>query len=321
MTVKKRKTRSKQKNLKRDTRSAAVKEEKFGWVLERLENTRQDRDKCYNCGSFGHWGRDCPLAKKEDGKRKAAAEEEGPRTSLEEEGHEEEEGSTAAAANAAAGEGEGHASPRKKRKDGGPSAKASAEDALEGPDKSETAKKRRKKATLAKVFIGQLAQGTTEENLNAHLKACCEKLEAPKLELVHDAEGTFRGIAFAYFSSKTDAQLAIQEGYKTSFLGKRILLEESSSSGENATTASAHSARVDALVAEWSPKSAFLQEAVDGGVRDFLRSVSLWTVRSTLADAVELEEAGTLEKLERTGKLGDPEARRKFLMGMIKKRT
>ncbi len=57
----KRKTRSKQKNLRRDTRPDAIKQEKFG---DKKVDTQMNRDKCYNCGEFGHWGKDCTRPKK-----------------------------------------------------------------------------------------------------------------------------------------------------------------------------------------------------------------------------------------------------------------
>ena len=72
---KKRKTRSRQKNLKKDNRSAELKAEKFGAAADadadskmkvidgKLAGTRMNRDKCYNCGEFGHWGKDCTKPK------------------------------------------------------------------------------------------------------------------------------------------------------------------------------------------------------------------------------------------------------------------
>jgi len=106
--------------------------------------------------------------------------------------------------------------------------------------------------------------------------------------------------------------------HRTAFLGKRINVENGTKQEEKvAAHKSSHQAKIDALVSEYTPKNAeLLEDAVDEKVREFLYSVSLRTVESTMKDAAEEEKfprkAGNSATVA--------EARRKFLMGMVKNR-
>eukprot|EP00451_Oxyrrhis_marina_P000378 CAMPEP_0204271820 /NCGR_PEP_ID=MMETSP0468-20130131/21183_1 /ASSEMBLY_ACC=CAM_ASM_000383 /TAXON_ID=2969 /ORGANISM="Oxyrrhis marina" /LENGTH=367 /DNA_ID=CAMNT_0051247575 /DNA_START=62 /DNA_END=1162 /DNA_ORIENTATION=- len=59
MEFKRKKTRSKQKNLRKDTRSEDVKNA----VAEKAQEKaapQADRDKCFHCNQYGHWATQCP---------------------------------------------------------------------------------------------------------------------------------------------------------------------------------------------------------------------------------------------------------------------
>ncbi|CAD7941125.1 unnamed protein product [Amoebophrya sp. A120] len=384
--MKKRKTRSKQKNLKKDTRSADVKQSKFGTDEAGSTSFRQNRDRCYNCGQPGHWGKDCPepdrrKSKKPNSAFSLAAAKSNGEANAQEAPVAPAEQCIFVAAGVAQGEsdvrceqattaneedGTVSAPPKKKKRrkmkqscsessvnkatDGSSVARSTEAEVSqstateprveeksvglvagsprnvlsEGASVSNMimkSKRKRKSPQQFKIFVGQLGKDfADEESLRKHFEhfaptACSQSL------LTSVAVVPGKGVAFCAFATENARDCALAEVHKTSFPAaedlhqadqprRRLTLEKSPGGSAQEQTA-AHSERVDALVCAAETSNSFLRKALDPQTREFLRTVSLHTVRKTLEEC----EAAAAKKNLKTH-----EEMSKFLMGMIKKR-
>ncbi|CAD7950609.1 unnamed protein product [Amoebophrya sp. A25] len=406
MPVKKRKTRSKQKNLRKDTRSEEIKRGLFGDASEMtaasgdkaaFEMHKANRDRCYNCGKFGHWGKDCPeprRAKKEaETTSSVATTSEKPDNQKEQK----EDASNAASSSnveetsvallsageavtftPAAADAVSEKKPekaavavapektKKRKKKAAPSeeeaakaqptvveseakeaAASKAGEASATADASSaegvTTKKRRNRRPLKKrktdadgsagpkhtVFVGQLPKGeqdseTLKKDLIAHF-ATWECTAPVKIDYLSKS-----GVAFCDFENAEDKESALKWIYRSSFRGKRLLLEDKNNAGSSTSSSSSsdgptktttpseaqqsqHKSRVEQMLSQFAERAPGLLGTVDERTKEFLYSVSLGTVEATLADASK-----AAKKLDK--KLTDQEQKSKFLMGMIKKR-
>eukprot|EP00392_Amoebophrya_sp_AT5.2_P010983 g11058.t1 len=310
----KRKTRSKQKNRRRDTRSEAFKAEKFGagpgddvdtasagmaptWA------SKQDRDRCYNCGEAGHWG---------------------------------ELDFTVAALPATETAGASLQTP------GPPSAPSAGKKTKKSWDQKWNRRTKKSKgkisgdAGLWTVFVGQLPEDFADETaLRSHFAEYMD-VDCTSDENATDASQLLTAVSFlppraakCAFVTEEARELALAEVHKTQLAGfteARLSLERSPN-GNAETQAKEHRERVDGLLkqangAEVEEDGGLSDEAIttvakkfalDAQTLEFLYSVSLRTVRQTLADARKVKK----EKLADLKRAGE---RSKFFMGMIKNR-